>query len=280
MRAANAVEAATANLGRSLGEWRVSTGRIVMWVVFVLFFPGIFVAVGVGTNQAPLAIGAAVATALGLAVVWSLLSGLKIVLHEHGIERHSRRGVTTIRWPELESYRLVLVDQSAAAGAAGGALGALLVGLAMRYLGKKKALVPQSVILLAKNGKKLAFSPNLRGYEELLQRLIPDLDERLLAANLPAYQRGERLQFGKSLALQRGVGVSVKGMLSAEQTLPPAELGGASIERVLLVIRRSDGSTWKTVAAGDVPNIGVFQKLLVSERKPTSPDSMNLAWSV
>lgn len=280
MQAPNAVDAAMGHLGPAVAEWKVSTARIVAWAVFVLFLPGIFVPLGLASNSMPLAIAAALGTAIGLGLVWWFLSGLKVVLHERGIERVSQRGVVGISWANLESYQLVLVDQSAAAGAAGGALGALLVGLAVRYLGKSKAILPQSVILTAKDGTKLAFSQNLRGYPELLQRLVPDLDERLLAANLPAYQRGERVQFGKSLAIQRGVGVSVKAMLGAEQTLPLQELGNVGIERVSLVIRRSDGSTWKTVAAGGIPNVGVFEKLAATARTSATPDSMNLAWSV
>src|SRR5215831_13965514 len=46
MQPPNAVDAAMGHLGPPIAEWKVSTARIVAWVLFVLFLPGIFVPLG------------------------------------------------------------------------------------------------------------------------------------------------------------------------------------------------------------------------------------------
>jgi hypothetical protein len=271
---------AVTELGRPLSEWRVGTGKIVVLSVLFLVFPGMFVLIGFLGNEPALGFGALGLTALAIGLTYFFLSGLKIVIHENGIERTGRLGKKRVAWVDLESYRLQVVDQAAAAGGAGGALGALIASLVIRVLRKNKALLPQAVIIQGKDGTKLSVPRNLARFEELLASLLPQLVERLTTRLSAAFQRGERIQFGKSLSLQRGIGVTMKGLFGGEQVLRLEELGTARIERAALVIRKVDGSTWKSVPVLQVPNVGVFERFVARDPAAAAADSMPLAWSV
>lgn len=258
----------------------MGTGKIVVLAGLFVVFPGIFVLVGFLGDEPALGVGALAVTAVAIGLTYFFLSGLKIVIHEHGIERTGRLGKKRVAWVDLESYRLQIVDQAVAAGAAGGALGALIAGLVLRALRKNKALLPQAVIIQGRDGTKLSLPRNLARYEELLDGLLPQLVERLTGRLSPAFQRGESVQFGKSVSLQRGIGITVKGLFGTEQVLRLEELGTARVERAALVIRKVDGSTWKSVPVAQVPNVGVFERLVARAPAAAPADSMPLAWSV
>lgn len=190
-------------------------------------------------------------------------SASKLVLFEHGIESSGRFGSKRIAWRDLDGYELQIVDSMAAAGAgAGGLVGGLLAHLVSRAM-KPKEQPPNAVWLFGKDGTKIVLSAKTKGFEELTRTLVPSLADRLFAALKPAYDAGSEIAFGKKVTLERGVGITVKGLFGKPQVLPLEQAASAAVERGSFVIRRSDtNAAWQTLLAGSLRNPGVLQKFV------------------
>jgi hypothetical protein len=67
-------------LGRPLSEWKVGAGKIVLLIVVLLIFPGMFIPLGFLTNEPVLGVGALALTAATIWASYFFLSGIKLVI--------------------------------------------------------------------------------------------------------------------------------------------------------------------------------------------------------
>src|SRR6478752_206269 len=76
-------------------------------------------------------VGGAIVGALLLGMVFLLvvLSGIRVTVYTHGVERRGRFGRKRLGWDQLQSYTLNVVDPAHAGAGAGGVIGVLVVRL-------------------------------------------------------------------------------------------------------------------------------------------------------
>ncbi|HEX4341454.1 MAG TPA: DUF6585 family protein [Polyangiaceae bacterium] len=265
---------AEAGLARS--EWKQGWRSRLLVSFVLLLAPLLVLVVGIATGTVIATVVAAVLGLAALAFVWVFPSGLKVVVDDDGVERTSRGKSKRIRWQDLDRYELAVVDKAVQAGAMGGAIGALVVALAAG----QKPIKPSGLVLTATDGTKIQMTTSLDRFSELVDRLVPELVDRLFVKAHAAFDRGDVVQFGKKLSVQRGVGISLKGLFGKAE-LSFQELGSITVERAALVIRRKDGNAkWKAVAISALVNPGVFERLAVAEKALREPGPPHLAWTV
>ena len=270
-------------LGSAVSEWRVGGARPVLLGLLIVVLGGGLIAAlvaGLGDEQPVLAVLSS-ALVLGLVVLLlALVTGPRVVVYTHGIERTGRFGKRRLAWDQLQSYTLNYVDPGSAAIAGGG--GGLLVMLLIRALTSKKTK-PQSITLLGSDAKRLTLSNHLKGYETLLDSLLPYLTDRLLANVHQAMSRGIVVPFGRQLALDPAAGVVFTGLiLRKKESLALSEIESTDVERgVLLIRKRGQQKPWQRIAARGVPNLGVFQKFAAQMSVPQQalPPSEDWSWT-
>jgi len=201
---------------------------------------------------------------LGMVLLLVVLSGIRLTVYTHGVERRGRFGKKRLGWDQLQSYTLNVIDPSHAGAGAGGLLGVLIVRLVT-----SNQIKPQSVVLRGKSGEKLTIPNQLKDYDDLLTSLIPYLAERLVAQAHQELSRGVPVVFGKRLSLDPQGGVVFTGLLGGKQNLPFHEVDSIVFERANLAIRRrGEPKPWQTVPIAAVPNVGVLQKIVAQASPP------------
>ena len=201
---------------------------------------------------------------LGLVLLLVVLSGVRVTVYTHGIERRGRFGRKRVAWDQLDTYTLEVIDQSRSAAGAGGLLAVLVIRLLT-----SNQIKPQAVTLRGRGGEKVTIPNQLQDYDALLNSLVPYLTERLAARVHQELSRGMAVGFGKRLSLDPQAGVVFTGLLGGKQNLPFHEVESIVFERALLAIRRrGEPKPWQTVAIAAVPNVGVFQKIVAQASPP------------
>jgi len=207
-----------------------------------------------------------------------LLSGVRVIVYTHGVERRGRFGSKRLGWDQLQSYTLNVIDPAHAGAGAGGVLGMLVVRLVT-----SNQIKPQSVVLRGKNGEKVAIPNQLKEYDALLASLIPYLADRLTVQVHQELSRGVPVGFGKRLTLDPRAGLVFSGLLGGKQNLPFHEIESLLFERALLAIRRrGEPKPWQTVAIAAVPNVGVLQNIVAQASPPPpahSPSGDQYGWA-
>lgn len=214
---------------------------------------------------------------LGMVLLLVALSGIRITVYTHGVERRGRFGKKRLGWDQLQSYTLNVVDPAHAGAGAGGVLGMLLVRLVT-----SNQIKPQSVVLRGKGGEKLTIPNQLKDYDGLLASLIPYLADRLAAQVHQELSRGAPVGFGKRLSLDPQGGVVFTGLLGGKQNLPFHEVDSIVFERANVAIRRrGEAKPWQTVPIAAVPNVGVLQKIVAQASPPpqAAPPGDQYGWA-
>jgi hypothetical protein len=205
---------------------------------------------------------------LGMVLLLVALSGVRVIVYTHGVERRGRFGRKRLGWDQLQSYTLNVIDPSHAGAGAGGVLGMLIVRLVT-----SNEIKPQAVVLRGRGGEKVTIPNQLKDYDGLLASLIPYLADRLAAQVHQELSRGVPVAFGKRLSLDPQGGVVFTGLLGGKQNLPFHEVESLLFERAVLAIRRrGEPKPWQTVPIAAVPNVGVLQRIVArSSPAPQAP---------
>ena len=270
--------AVDAQFGPVVSEHHVG-GKRYWWLFALLLFLTVATLAGfIAALANESLIGAALLAlvVLGLVALLLVISGLRVTVFTHGIERRGRFGSKRLAWDQLDAYTLSVVDPSAAAAGVGGLIAMLIIRLIT-----SNQIKPQSVLLRGKDGSKVTIPNQLKDYDALLASLIPYLTERLAAHVHRELSRGVGVGFGKRLALDPQAGIVFTGLLGGKQNLPFHEVESIVFERALLAIRRrGESKPWQTVAIAAVPNVGVLQKI-VAQANPTrhAPQGDQYGWA-
>jgi|GEM_PF-2432116 len=265
--------------GPAVSESKVG-GKKYWTVVGLLVFLGLCVLAGfVAALAAESVVGALLLALLILLLVLGIwaLSGTRVIVYTHGIERRGRFGSKRLGWDQLQSYTLNIVDPAHAGAGAGGVLAVLIIRLLT-----SNEIKPQAVVLRGKNKEKVTIPNQLKDYEALLASLIPFLTERLAAQVHQELSRGVPVTFGKRLTLDPQAGVVFNGLLGGKQSAPFHEIESMVFERALLAIRRhGQPKPWQTVAIAAIPNVVVLQKIVAQASPPrhAPPESENFSWA-
>jgi hypothetical protein len=246
--------------GPVVSEYEVGGKRY--WLVFGLLLflclvalAGFIAALAEGSFLGGAIVGSLI---LGMVLLLVALSGVRIIVYTHGVERRGRFGKKRLGWDQLQSYTLNVVDPQHAGAGAGGLLGVLIIRLVT-----SNDIKPQAVVLRGKGGEKVTIPNQLKDYDALLSSLIPYLADRLVAQVHQELSRGVPVVFGKRLALDPQGGVVFTGLLGGKQNLPFHEVESMVFERALLVIRRrGEPKPWQNVPIAAVPNVGVLQRIV------------------
>jgi len=265
--------------GPAVSESRVG-GKKYWTVVGLLAILGLCALAGfVAALLAESVIGAllvAILILLLVLAVWAL-SGTRVIVYTHGIERRGRFGSKRLGWDQLQSYTLNIVDPAHAGAGAGGVLAVLLIRLLT-----SNEIKPQSVVLRGKNKEKVTIPNQLKDYDALLASLIPFLTERLAAQVHQELSRGVPVSFGKRLSLDPQAGVVYSGLLGGKQSAAFHEVESLVFERALLAIRKhGQPKAWQTVAIAAIPNVVVLQRIVARASPPrhAPPESENFSWA-
>lgn len=267
-------------LGAMVAQYGAAWGSRILLFVMLAVVAGGFAVAGFAQDEMVLGL-VSVAVGVGLIVlVQVLLSKVRLRLFAHGLEHRGPFATRRIAWSNLESYNLQIIDSSVAvAGGAGGVLGLLIARAVMRAVKRNRDLVPNAVILLPKQGKRVVLSATIAGYKELTKTLLPDLAERIFPHARQIYEGGREVSFGKKLTLQRGVGLTFTGLFGKKHVLPLEQAASAKLEGAALVIRRSDtNAPWQTLQAAAVQNLGVLQRFVETGGRPYD-EGMPMAWT-
>jgi uncharacterized protein DUF6585 len=265
--------------GPIITEHHVGGKRYWSLFVLVLFLCLVALAGFIATLAEGSLLGASLLGLLifGMVLVLLVLSGVRIIVYTHGIERRGRFGSKRLGWDQLQSYTLNIVDPSHVAAGAGGVIGMLIVRLVT-----SNELKPQAVVLRGKGGEKLTIPNQLKDYDALLGSLIPYLTERLALQVHQELSRGIAVGFGKRLSLDPQAGLVFSGLLGGKQNLPFHDVESIVFERAQLAIRRHGvAKPWQTVALAVIPNVGVFQKIVAGASPPRQapPSADQYGWA-
>lgn len=246
----------------------------------VLVFTGIPFFAGMADGNALVMVASALVALVLVIVIQVVASAARVRVFEHGIERRGRFRTQRLAWNQLRAYQLQIIDTAVAAGGgAGGLLGALIARAVVNALNKGKEVVPNAVVLFGTDGSKLSLSANVKGYAELQQTLVPYLTERLFPQARQAFDSGSKISFGKKLTLQRGVGITVKGLFGKAHVLPLELADSVTLQRAAVEIRRSDTqAVWQSVAASQIDNLGVLQRFVATLGRRYD-DGIPMAWT-
>jgi hypothetical protein len=229
-------------------------------------------------NVVVMVVSGALSVAL-IVLIQLVASAARVRVFVNGIERRGRFRSQRLAWSQLRAYQLQIVDKAIVAAGVGGLLGVLLARLLIGALNKNKEPVPNAVVLLGADGSKLSLSANVKGYAELQKRLVPFLTELLLPQAQQAFESGMEVAFGKKLSLQRGVGITLKGVFGKPHVLPLELATSVTLERAAVHIRRADtNAIWQSLAANQIENLGVLQQL-VARYGRRYDEGMPMAWT-
>lgn len=194
-------------------------------------------------------------------------AGVAVLLHPDGIERRGRFGARRVRWSELRSYVYTPHQRQTYYG--GGLVG-VAVAVAVALTEKQDPLTPSAFVLTGADGARVRIGPFINGHKELIRRLVALATEALYPAAVRAFDAGEALRFGDRLTVRRGAGVTWRGFLGGERTLPFERLERAQmLERTSLVLRTPGKAwPWLRVMMQSVPNLFVLIQLLNHARQP------------
>jgi len=264
-------------LGNVVSEWSVGWLQRTLLCLCLVLLGGVLLGIGISAESTLLTVVAGPLTLILVVLLLVQQAALKVVLYTHGIERRGLLGKQRLAWDQLQSVTLNIIDPASTAAVGGG----VLVVLIVRAFTPKN-LKPQAVVLLGKDGKKLTLHKYLKGYDTLLESLLPYLTERLIAGVHQDLNRGITVGFGKRLALDPAAGVVFTGLFGKKQVLPLAQVESVGTERALLIIRKhGQKKPWQRVAARSVPNLTVFQRVLGQASgaplAPPQPDTWS--WS-
>jgi hypothetical protein len=267
-------------LGALVTEHGAAWGPRIGLFVLIALLGGLAAVVAFSQGQVPagaLIVGGSLALMLLLQV---LLSKVRLRIFVHGIERRGPLGTKRIPWSQLESYTLQIIDTTAAAaGGAGGVLGVLIARAIVKAVSKHRDLLPNAVILLGKDRRRVVLSANTAGYKDLVKTLVPSLVDRIFPSACEAFERGAEVSFGKKLSLQRGVGLTFTGLFGKKHVLPLEQAASATLEGTALVIRRSDSNApWQTLPAAALQNPGVLQRFVETGGRPYD-ERLPMAWT-
>ncbi len=246
----------------------------------VLIFAGLPFMGGLADGNTPVMVVSVVGAVVLLAAIQFVASAARVRVFVHGIERRGRFRTQRLAWSQLRACNLQMLDTALVAGAgAGGVLGVLIARGVLRVLNKSADTVPNAVVLLGADGSKLTLSANVKGYAELQKTLVPYLTERLFTLAYPAFQSGAVVPFGAKLSLQRGVGITFKGLFGKLHVLPLELAASVVVQRAAVEIRRADtNAVWQTVAANHIENLGVLQRFVATLGRPYD-DGLPMAWT-
>lgn len=248
----------------------------------VLIFAGLPFLGGLADGNTPLMVGSVLAAVVALAAIQIVASGARVRVFEHGIERRGRFRTQRLAWSELRAYQLQILDTAVLAGAGaglGGVLGVLIARGVLRALNKKRDVVPYAVVLFGVDGSKLSLTAQVKGYAELQKTLVPYLTDRLFPLAQQAFESGAVVSFGKKISVQRGAGITVKGLFGKPRVLPLELAASVTVTRAAVEIRRADtNAVWQTVAASQIENLGVLQRFVVTWGRRYD-DGLPMAWT-
>lgn len=224
---------------------------------------------------AAIAPGLAVAI-LGL-VLW-VMSGRRVVVYAHGIERRGRLGRERLAWHQLQDYTLNVSDPSPLGVDESG-----MISGRFRWMMTGEKIAPQSVVLRGKGGEMLTIPSRLQDYDALLAALIPSLTAHIAARVNQQLSTGSAVTFGNRLAVDPQTGVVFTELLGRKQTLPFDEVESVVFQRGYVAIRRhGDTRPWQTVAIAVVPNVVAFKEVVTQLSPPrlTPPSGDQYDWAL
>jgi hypothetical protein len=264
--------------GDVVAEHRANAGWRIVAVV-LLACPGAMWLAALYTQ--PLHSGAAVAAVPGVllialcALVFAQQSKVRVVLRTDGLERWGMRGeLWNLRWEDAAQLRYRATRVHA-------------VGLDLFLLLKLFPALGKSVQISFEdaNGKKRKLPASLRAMDILAERVI----ERHTSARFPvlraAFDRGDEVQFGKGLSIDREQ-VSVRKLFGGRKRCLLSEVENVTIDDGQMKIRqRGKTFAFASFAVGNVPNAYLFAKLFESTRaapgaaaqRPPRPAARNVA---
>jgi len=243
--------------GYAVSEWRAGMRNRILIAVLIVICGGLVAIGGATSDNTALLVIALVLSALALAFTFVQQAAVRVVVYTHGIERFGLTGKQRLGWDTLQSYTLNIVDPAQTSAGAG-----VLVMLLVRLF-TKKSQKPASVVLRGKDASKVTLSNTLKGYDSLIESLVPYLADRLLAAARADLGRGVPVSFGPKLVFDPAGNLTYTGLFKKQYVLPYANIAAVNIERAaVLIVQRDTGKTWQSVNVRTVPNVGVLQRLI------------------
>jgi hypothetical protein len=224
--------------------------------IVTLVFGGAVAATAFANDNAVLGGIFGVLTLFLVSLICVQQAAVKVVTFTNGIQRSGMFGSKRLAFDQLQSYTLNIVDPAQTSAGAG-----VLVMLLIRAFTSKNQK-PTTVVLLGRDGSKVTIPNYLKGFDSLLESLLPFLADRLLAAAQYDLNRGVPVAFGARLVFDPGGNLTYTGMFKKQYVLPYANVASIQIERALVVITQRDtGKAWQRIHVRTVPNVGVLQKL-------------------
>ncbi len=243
--------------GYAVSEWRPSFKQRTVVGVIIIVLGGALGVAGISSDDWIWVAAAYLALSVALLATFVEQGMVRVIVYTHGIERFGLTGKKRLAWDQLQSYTLNIIDPAQTA-AGGGALAVLLVRLLTKNNQK-----PASVVLLGKDGTKVTLGNGLRGYDALIESLVPYLTDRLLAAAHADLRRGVPVSFGSRLLFDPAGNLTYTGLFKKQYVLPFANIATVDIRRAALVIvKRDTGKAWKSIRVRTVPNVRVLQRLV------------------
>jgi hypothetical protein len=244
-------------LGHVVAEWRAGLGRRVWMSIVVLISGGLIVLACFANDNAVLGGIFAVLTLFFVSLICVQQAAVKVTTFTNGIERRGLFGRKRLAWDQLQSYTLNVVDPAQTSAGAG-----VLVMLLVRAF-TSKSQKPTTVVLNGRDGSKVTIPNYLKGFDSLIDSLLPYLVERLLSAAQYDLNRGVPVSFGGRLVFDPGGNLTYTGLFKKQYVLPFANIASIQLERALVVITQRDtGKSWQRIHVRTVPNLGVLQRLI------------------
>jgi len=244
-------------LGHVVAEWRAGLGRRVWMSIVVLISGGLIVLACFANDSAVLGGIFAVLTLFFVSLSCVQQAAVKVITFTNGIERRGLLGRKRLAWDQLQSYTLNVVDPAQTSAGAG-----VLVMLLVRAFTSKNQK-PTTVVLNGRDGSKVTIPNYLKGFDSLIDSLLPYLVERLLSAAQYDLNRGVPVSFGTRLVFDPGGNLTYTGLFKKQYVLPFANIASIQLKRALVVITQRDtGKSWQRIHVRTVPNLGVLQRLI------------------
>jgi hypothetical protein len=243
--------------GHLVAEWRAGLGRRIWLSIVVLICGGLAAVAGFANDNLVLGGIFGVLTLFFVSLICVQQAKVLVTTFTNGIERRGLFGRQRLAWDQLQSYTLNVVDPAQTSAGAG-----VLVMLLIRAFTSKNQK-PTTVVLLGRDGSKVTIPNYLKGFDSLLDSLIPYLVERLLSVAQFDLNRGVPVAFGARLVFDPGGNLTYTGLFKKQHVLPFANIASVQLERALVVISQRDtGKSWQRVHVRTVPNLGVLQRLI------------------
>jgi uncharacterized protein DUF6585 len=228
--------------------------RIVFGIV-ALFFAGIPFLIALGSNPDDfpgVPVGLAVLLAYG--VLCFLISRTRLSIHPEGVQRSSVLGTKEMLWDEVTEYRYRIVPNQTGF-AVGGLIGAAVQ--AAVEASQWKPAGPPSITLVARDGRKLRVTPNVKGSEEAIEMIVAEVHDRLKPELKRRLENNDEVAFGPLRLSSQGVAWRGK------ETIRLDEIDRVGIVGRKLRIRRKD-KYFSTLAVPPekIPNVLLAMELI------------------